>query len=306
MKQNPFTFDSLYGTHQFLKLETGRKLSYSLLGDEKGFPVVHCHGGLMCRLDIAFLSEVARAENIRLIIIDRPGVAYSDPSPGRTLLDWADDVAAVCNKIGVGKFSVTGWSLGGQYAIALGYALPQRVQKVGVISGCIPPDHPLMMKKINLADALLIRLSKNTPRSAKFAFYVIRAGIKIAQGLVNAGMKKIVSAKAPGFIIKNIADDYFSSIFLQALKQLSGMVEEYRVLGSPWGFDPKDMKRPLIWWTGSKDIAVPPAWNPVIKKLFPDVKAIEIEGEGHFLIYSHFGRIMSEMRKGSYRSGQMK
>ena len=73
------------------RLRDGRRLGYAEYGDPAGFAVVNCHGGLACRLDVAAADGVARDAAIRLISADRPGVGLSDPKPGRTVLDWADD-----------------------------------------------------------------------------------------------------------------------------------------------------------------------------------------------------------------------
>jgi len=297
MGRNPFYYDGLYGDHFFLELPSGRRLSYSLFGDMNGYPVLHCHGGLVCRLDIARESETARKHGIKIIAIDRPGVAFSDPMPQRTLRNWADDVSAVCDHLGIKKFSVTGWSMGGQYAIALGYALPHRVEKVGVIAGCIPADHPRMMPELNPMDTLLVFLSMHVPRLASLVFYFTRMAIGLAPGLFMRLVKSMAAASAHETMMKDIDRQYYVEMFIQAMRQPRGMVEEYRVFASPWGFDPAEMTRPLTWWTGESDRLVPPGWNPVIRELFPTVNLVELKDAGHFLLYSHFGSILDEMKQ---------
>ena len=58
-----------------------------------------------------------------MISPDRPGIGLSDPKPGRTVLDWAADVSELAEHLGLQRFSVMGWSMGGPYAAAVGYAL---------------------------------------------------------------------------------------------------------------------------------------------------------------------------------------
>ena len=114
--------------HRVHRLESGRRVGYVRYGVPDGFPVLNCHGGFLSRNDVA----PAHAEACRLgacvISIDRPGVALSDRSPGHAMDDWAaEDAAAVLATLGVERFSVMGWSLGGQYALAVGHVLAQRV-----------------------------------------------------------------------------------------------------------------------------------------------------------------------------------
>ena len=104
-------------------------MGYAEFGARDGFPVVNAHGGLACRLDVASAAPVAAACGIRLISPDRPGVGLSDPKPGRTVLDWAQDVAELLDQLDVDRFAVMGWSMGGQYAAAVGHALRDRVTR---------------------------------------------------------------------------------------------------------------------------------------------------------------------------------
>jgi pimeloyl-ACP methyl ester carboxylesterase len=105
-------------------------MGYSQYGTADGYPSVNAHGGLACRLDVVAADAVATETGIRLISPDRPGVGRSDPQPGRTILDWAGDVADLLDQIDVDGFAAMGWSMGGQCAAALGYALPHRVTRV--------------------------------------------------------------------------------------------------------------------------------------------------------------------------------
>jgi pimeloyl-ACP methyl ester carboxylesterase len=84
---------------------------------------------------VAAADAVAAEAGVRLISPDRPGVGLSDPQPGRTVLDCARDVAELLDQIGVDHFAVMGWSMGGQYAAAVGHALHQRVTRVAIIAG---------------------------------------------------------------------------------------------------------------------------------------------------------------------------
>ena len=60
----------------------GRALGYREYGAPDGRPVVNCHGGLVCGLDVASYGDAARDLGVRIISPDRPGIASSDPAPG--------------------------------------------------------------------------------------------------------------------------------------------------------------------------------------------------------------------------------
>ena len=70
-----------------------------------------------------------------MITVDRPGHGLSDFFPGKTLLDWPDDVIELADHLGFDKFIVEGFSGGGPYALACAYKIPDRLDCCGILSG---------------------------------------------------------------------------------------------------------------------------------------------------------------------------
>lgn len=56
----------------------------------------------------------------------------------RTLLARTADVRALADRLELEKFSLLGWSMGGQYAMACAYALAERVHHTAIIASCLP------------------------------------------------------------------------------------------------------------------------------------------------------------------------
>ncbi|HEY6428062.1 MAG TPA: alpha/beta hydrolase [Acidimicrobiales bacterium] len=90
----------------FASLPDRRRLAYDEYGDPDGIPVLNCHGGLTSRKDMERCAATAAAAGVRVISPDRPGIGRSDAKPGRTLLDWPPDVAALADALGS---SVSAW-----------------------------------------------------------------------------------------------------------------------------------------------------------------------------------------------------
>lgn len=92
-------------------LADGRLVSYAESGDPEGVPVVHAHGVLGCRLEIAApaIDLAARRLGVRLLAPDRPGIGLSDPKPGRSVLDWPVDLLGFAEAVGISRFSLIGW-----------------------------------------------------------------------------------------------------------------------------------------------------------------------------------------------------
>jgi alpha-beta hydrolase superfamily lysophospholipase len=81
------------------RLADGRLLGYAEYGDPSGKPIFHFHGWLSSRLEFGPIHDVAQSLGTRVISIDRPGCGLSDLKPGRKIVDWPDDVAALADSL---------------------------------------------------------------------------------------------------------------------------------------------------------------------------------------------------------------
>ncbi len=98
-----------------LLLKDGRKLGYAEYGDPKGKPVFFLHGWPSSRLQAKVTDKAAKKLKIRVISPDRPGYGLSDFKKDRTLLEYADDIEELADKLNIKKVchcrSVRGWSI---------------------------------------------------------------------------------------------------------------------------------------------------------------------------------------------------
>jgi pimeloyl-ACP methyl ester carboxylesterase len=123
-----------------MRLSDGRRIGCLEVGTSDGFPVFHFHGNGSSRLEVTLLADVAAAIGARVIGLDRPGIGDSDPAPGRSLLDWPNDVVQVAERLRIERFAVTGFSAGGAYALACAHRLPDRLTGCALISSICPPE----------------------------------------------------------------------------------------------------------------------------------------------------------------------
>ncbi|NLT07691.1 MAG: alpha/beta hydrolase, partial [Solirubrobacterales bacterium] len=84
-----------------LRLPDGRRLDRLELGDPAGRPLLYCHGGFSAASDAVHLDGLGRELGVRVVAPDRPGVAGSARQPGRRLLDWPADAAALADALGI-------------------------------------------------------------------------------------------------------------------------------------------------------------------------------------------------------------
>jgi pimeloyl-ACP methyl ester carboxylesterase len=276
-------------------LRDGRRLSYAQYGDLEGFPIVSVHGGLACRLDVAAAAPVAQRAGVRLISPDRPGVGRSDPQPGRTILDWGDDVAELLDVLGVDRFAVMGWSLGGQYAAAVGYSLAPRVTRVAIIAGAVPIAESGVFGALPAIDRNYIRLSQRAPWLARECFRTMRLAARYAPALYGRLAARDLGA-ADGAVLRAEGFHTFARMSREALRQPQGVVEEYRAMVRPWGFAPEDLKLPVDVWAGTADKLLDPSWPRELARRIPDA-TLHLRAGGHFLAHLYYREIFEALRR---------
>ena len=129
-----------------ITLSDGRRLSFAEFGDRQGKPVFYFHGFPGSRLEAKLADGISRESQVRFIGIERPGFGLSDFKPGRSFIDWADDVAELANDLRIDRFSILGVSGGGPYAAACACKMPDRLEAVGIICGMGPVDVPELIR----------------------------------------------------------------------------------------------------------------------------------------------------------------
>lgn len=293
------------GAPEHVALPDGRRLLVRRYGAAlaAGVPVVvHNHGGLSCGLDAAPADAAARAAGVHLLAPDRPGVGGSDRKPGRTLLDWARDVAALLDAAGVERAGAVGWSLGGDYALALARALPDRIDAAAVIASGLPLDRPGRAAQLSGLDRLLLRLSRHRPAAARATFRAMRAGQRHPSRLAGSGKAwafRPLWGAADAAVMAGPAGPALAAAARVAIADPQGMVEEYLVFGAPWGFALDEIAVPVRIWQGDADALVPAAWADELAAAIPGATVVACPGEGHMLPVAHWPEILAWLRERS-------
>jgi pimeloyl-ACP methyl ester carboxylesterase len=276
-----------------VRLRDGRAMGYAQYGSPDGFPVVNAHGGLACRLDVAAADPIAADVGVRLISPDRPGVGLSDPRPGRTVLDWAHDVAELVDQIEIDRFAVMGWSMGGQYAAAVGYALRDRVTRIAIIAGALPLTEPGVFAELPAMDRFLTRMSQRAPWLAQQWFRMMRMAARTAPTLYGRLAARELGP-ADGAVIGDRGFGEFARMSYEATRQLPGIVEEYRAWMRPWGFAPEDLDVAVDVWTGAQDQLVDRSWPHRLASRIPNA-TLNIRDGGHFMAHLHYREILQTL-----------
>jgi pimeloyl-ACP methyl ester carboxylesterase len=279
-------------------LPDGRVLGWAERGDPDGFPVIACHGGLSCRLDSESAHDAARAAGVRLLAPDRPGLGLSTFQPGRSLLDWADDVDHLTRHLEIDRFAVYGWSAGGVYALACAHALADRVARVGLIAGTT--DLSLRDEFALLAplDQRLTRLSRHHPRRATMAFGALGAYFGAVPRLAAWSSYRSFSVAEQGELDRHGGARQIVASYREAVRPgAKGMTQDYVTYSSRWGFTEADVEVPVIIWQGTDDSLVVPEFAHRLADRLPNATLTQCPDAGHLLALDRWPDIFADLRR---------
>jgi pimeloyl-ACP methyl ester carboxylesterase len=270
-------------------LDDQRILAFDEHGDPEGAPVFSFHGGISSRLDATPLAGAARDSGVRLIAPDRPGTGYSDSAPGRTLLDWPGDVVALADSLGIGRFAVMGWSLGGQYAAACAYALPRRVTRAAILAGVVPFEAGGGRRGLSFMDRSLLTLSRWAP---PLAWISLRLGISARSA---ERLQGTLERHSPAADRRAMREDDPPTATAEAIKHAlragtRGAIGDYRIWRRPWGFSLDAVHVEVGIWQGDADTMVTVADAEALTELIPHARLALREDEGHVSLQRNYAR----------------
>ncbi|KJK05478.1 MULTISPECIES: alpha/beta hydrolase [Pseudomonas] len=124
-----------------IRLNLGHiELAAHLFGPADGLPVIALHGWLDNANSFARLAP--KLPGLRILALDLAGHGHSEHRPagaGYALWDYAHDVLRVAEQLGWARFALLGHSLGAIISIVLAGSLPERITRLALIDGVIPP-----------------------------------------------------------------------------------------------------------------------------------------------------------------------
>ena len=240
------------------RLPDGRSVTFSAAGPEGGFPIVYCHGAIGSpRWRTPDLDRLIDRLGIRYLVVNRPGFAGSDPSPGRTVLDFARDLGEVMSILGYRRFTVVGVSAGAPYALACGWALAERLVGLAAVSPLVPPH------------------GQGACRGLRYRVPLVPFG----SGRVGPTLARVC----------------LSALGLHGETPTAAMIDDYLVCRRHWGFDPADMPVPVTVWHGGADRLVPLAHARALAAAMPGCTARVTPRGGHFFYSRSLAEIVGSL-----------
>jgi pimeloyl-ACP methyl ester carboxylesterase len=240
-----------------------------------------------------------RAQNVRLVSVDRPGYGGSSPLTAgewATVASAADDLAAVLDGLPVERVGVAGWSAGGRVALALAARRPDLVDRVAVLATPAPNAE---VPWIALGQRLTLeRLRGRTADEAR-AELEQRLGSVVPEDpfspealwLLGAGTADEVALRADG-VLRRVGE-MLRAAFVQGTRGLAADIAGYCL--QPWGFEPEAVEAETLLLYGSHDPLADPRHGRWWQSRLPNARLEVVSGAGHLVVVPMWGRVLSHL-----------
>ncbi|WP_329547776.1 alpha/beta hydrolase [Streptomyces sp. NBC_01356] len=263
----------------------GRLLRVETSGDPCGRPVFLLHGTPGSRVGPRPRSMFLYQRGTRLISYDRPGYGGSDRQAGRRVVDVVEDVAVVADALGLDRFAVAGRSGGAPHALACAALLPDRVTRAAALVGLAPRDAegldwfagmaPSNVNEFRTASTDPERfVARLIPRSAAIRSDPARLLEELRSELTEDDRLIVSDTGMRSMMLRNFREALRTSPY--------GWIDDALALAGPWGFDPADIRVPVMLWHGGKDVYSPASHASWLADRIPRVRTVVEPTAAHF------------------------
>lgn len=241
-------------TADVITLPDGRRLCWHEFGDRDGSPVLYTAGTPVSGLAGASYAQSARRAGLRWISPDKPGYGGSDYQRKRSLISWADDLAALAGHLGLDRFALAGESGGGPFTLAAAHQLADRVSVVALIAsaGGLPSRAEQAGTQPRIR--LYLWLTRNAPALNAVPLTAMRWSLASPARRERSLRRELAAApqaRHDGLRIE------FEAVADALRRGTRATVQELALLRPPWPFPLSEITTPVHLWHGTLDTNVP-------------------------------------------------
>ena len=273
-----------------MTLPDGRTLAYTEVGALEGVVAFYFHGAPGGRLELASLDDAFAAVGVRVITADRPGYGGSMPLTGRTTADWADDVSALADHLGVDQFGVMGLSSGGPYTVACAALLGERVIGAIVAAGNTDMSWPGASDGYMQSELDIMEMDDEAAAVAWCEEHYGADGSGFFGGEMDLGPVDNTWLSDEANLVSLMAT--MGEAFAQGVV---GYAHDITVQGRAWTFDPAAIACPTIVAHGADDHLVPRTHSEHTASLIPNAELRVLDGVGHLSLGDRLPTLAAEI-----------
>ncbi len=283
-----------------LELSDGTALQYFVDEDAPGAGLLVFHHGTPAAgpLDPE-IRQAARANDLMLVELVRPGYGGSSRRPGRTVADVVPLVADLADHLGHERFVTMGWSGGGPHAIATAALLPDRCAAAICLASVAPFDAEGLDFLAGMGQDNLDEFGAAACGAADLEDHLSAA----AADLADVTGPQVVDALASllpdvdrAYLTGESAERTAESLRWSVSTGIWGWFDDDIAFVAPWGFDLESVRVPITVMQGSADLMVPFAHGRWLAGRIPSATARLVDGRGHLSLVHELPDAMAELR----------
>jgi pimeloyl-ACP methyl ester carboxylesterase len=228
--------------------------------------------------------------------VERPGTGVSTNHEYDRVIDFASDIEALADDLGLERFGVVGLSGGGPFTLAVCHEMPDRVVAASILGGLGPTRGPDAVWSYT---RVLRLLKPGLQALRKPLGPVIAPAIDVLGGVGEIALE--VFARIIGGSDKEVlrqAD--FKAMFLEDIfsaGDLRGILHDVVLFSRHWGFQLADITTPVIVWQGLADPIVPVSHGHHQAARLGNALLRTRPGEGHFAGFSDSAAVLDALRE---------
>ena len=283
-----------------LVLPDGRRLSYIQYGDLNGRPVLFFHTMLYGTAATQSFVDACERQGWRIIAPSRPGFGDSDLNPnakGEKLVEQTShDMAHLLAHLEVDQTLILGHVAGSIYAQRFALLFPQRTRGVLFVNHA-PHWRDTFMDDLPRRQRLLAKSTRYAPAALPF---VTRAGVALIDA---GGFKHFINAlyrDNPADMKALRRPDVYQAA-IEGLKHTvkrgsAGFCLDCPLVLTDWTQEARGLNIPIGIVHGDGDLVVTRRYIDGYMEKVPGVTLTLVEGAGQFLLYSHWPRILEQLK----------
>ncbi|WP_369237124.1 alpha/beta fold hydrolase [Streptomyces sp. R21] len=280
----------------------GRRLRVEVSGHPDGHPVFLLHGTPGSRVGPRPRPMFLYQRGTRLISYDRPGYGGSDRRAGRRVVDVVQDVAVVADALGVDRFAVVGRSGGAPHALACAALLPDRVTRAAALVGLAPRDAEGLDWFAGMAPSNVdeFRTAFTDPERFEERLIPRSDAIRSDPARLLEELRRDLTADDRSIVSDTAMRSMLLRNFREALRTSPyGWIDDALALTGPWGFDPADIRVPVLLWHGEQDVFSPASHASWLAARIPQAKKVVEPTAAHFAALRALPKVIGWLIEGA-------
>jgi pimeloyl-ACP methyl ester carboxylesterase len=201
-------------------------------------------------------------------------------------LDCPVDLLSLADHLEIDRFAIVAYSLGGPYGLACAYAFPERLTKVGIVSGAALFTEPVLMQNLNAGTRRYLNLPREQPMGARLFLWMMRTMARFSPSMLLANAASVLPPPDQAVVSDPEVRKKFIALVREAFRQgTNGGMQESLLAVTDWGFRLQEIQKPILLWHSELDQNIPVAMARYVADALPHCEATFYPEEGHLSLF---------------------